>query len=98
MAPCKKEASDSTQLVTWQMLTGADVEIVKGGAILRQDGKQLKLENLSHPEITVSVVSVHPAPLEIDRQIESLKRIELRLPAYAINDRKTMLRIRLSGD
>ncbi|MBC8767178.1 heparinase II/III family protein [Arenibacter sp. BSSL-BM3] len=91
-------ASDSTQLVTWQMLTVADVEIVKGGAILRQDGKQLKLENLSHPEITVSVVAVHPAPLELDRQIESLKRIELRLPAYTLNDRKTILRVRLSGD
>jgi len=90
--------SDSTQLVTWQMLTVADVEIVKGGAILRQDGKQLKLENLSHPEISVSVVSVHPAPLELDRQIENLKRIELRLPAYTINDRKTTLRVRLSGD
>ncbi len=92
------EASDSTRLVTWQLLTVADVELVEGGAILRQDGKQLKLENLSHPEISASVVSLDPAPLELDRQIENLKRIELRLPAYIMNDRKTTIRVRLSGD
>ncbi|WP_339704579.1 heparinase II/III family protein [uncultured Kriegella sp.] len=92
------EASDSTRLVTWQLLTVADVELVKGGAILRQDGKQLKLENLSHPEISASVVSLDPAPLELDRQIENLKRIELRIPAYIMNDRKTTIRVRLSGD
>ncbi|MCM4162737.1 MULTISPECIES: heparinase II/III family protein [unclassified Arenibacter] len=92
------EASDSTQLITWQLITVADVEIVKGGAILSQDGKQLRLENLSHPEISVSVVSLDPAPLELDRQIENLKRIELRIPAYVMNNRKTTLRVRLSGD
>ena len=92
------EASDSTRLITWQLLTVADVEIVKGGAILHQDGKQLKLENLSHPNIRVSVVSLDPAPLALDRQIENLKRVELRLPAYILDNRKTTLRVRLSGD
>lgn len=90
-------ASDSTKVITWQLLTVADVEIVKGGAVLHQDGQQLKLENLSHPEISVSVISLDPAPMELDRQIKNLKRIELRLPAYIMKEGTTTLRVRLSG-
>lgn len=89
--------SDSTQMVTWQLLTTADVEIVKDGAILKQDGKQLRLENISHPAIAVSVISLHPAPLELDRQIENLKRLELRIPTYLLENKKTTLKVRLSA-
>jgi hypothetical protein len=74
--------NDSTKSITWQLITAADVEITKGGAILRQDGKQLKLGNLSHPNVMVSIISLDPPPLELDRRIENLKRIEIRLPAY----------------
>ncbi|MEO9892523.1 heparinase II/III family protein [Aurantibacter sp.] len=91
-------ASESTELITWQMLTLADVEIIDGGAILHQEGKQLKLENLSHPELTVSVISLDPSPLKLDRQIAGLKRIEIRLPAYILKNNKTSLKVRLSGD
>ena len=37
--------SEKTELITWQMMTMADVELTDGGAILTQDGKTLKLEN-----------------------------------------------------
>ncbi|MRH99442.1 hypothetical protein GH721_02755 [Kriegella sp. EG-1] len=90
-------ASDSTNLITWQMLTVADIEIVDGGAILHQDGKKLKLENLSHPELTLSVISLDPSPLKLDRQITGLKRIEIRIPSYILENQKTTLRVRLSG-
>lgn len=90
-------ANDSTKMVTWQLMTVADVEIVKGGAILRQDGKTLKLENLSHPDISVSVISLDPPPLELDRQIENLKKLELRIPAYVFDNKKTHIKVRLSG-
>ncbi|HMQ62225.1 MAG TPA: heparinase II/III family protein, partial [Flavilitoribacter sp.] len=76
------QINENTRSVTWQLMTTADVEIVKGGAILKQDGKLLRLENLSHPDMTVSVISLDPAPLKLDRQIKGLKRIELRFPAY----------------
>lgn len=89
--------TDSTQMVTWQMMTVADVEIIKGGAILKQEGKQLRLENLSHSNISVSVISLDPAPLALDRQIENLKRIELRIPAYLFDKKRTTLKVRLSG-
>ena len=91
------ELSDSTELITWQMMTTADVELVDGGAILTQDGKQLKLENLSHPELDISIVSLYPAPLELDRQIEGLKRLEIRIPAWTIEGGKTKIKVRLFG-
>jgi len=91
-------ANDSTQMVTWQLITVADVAITKEGALLRQDGKTLKIENLSHPNVSVSVISLNPAPLKLDRQIENLKRLELRIPAYLFENKKTTLRVRLSGD
>ncbi|HAM09727.1 MAG: hypothetical protein A2X05_02700 [Bacteroidetes bacterium GWE2_41_25] len=91
-------SSDETKLITWQMLTTADVEIVRGGAVLRQDGKMLKLENLSHPDIMVSVVSLYPAPLKLDRQILNLKRIEIRIPAWTIEKSEEIIKVRLSGD
>ncbi|GAA0880474.1 hypothetical protein GCM10009119_34440 [Algoriphagus jejuensis] len=92
------ELSESTQLITWQMMTTADVQITPGGAILTQDGKVLKLENQSDPELTVSVVSLYPAPLALDRQIEGLKRVEIRIPAWKIEDGKTTIKVRLSGE
>jgi hypothetical protein len=92
------ETNENTSLITWQMMTTADVEVVKGGAILKQDGKTLKLENLTHPELAVSVVSLYPAPLELDRQIKGLKRIEIRIPAWVLENGKGTLKVRLSGE
>ena len=92
------ELSDSTELITWQLMTQADIEIVEGGTILKQDGKELKLENLSHPELDVSIVSLYPAPLELDRQIEGLKRLEIRIPAWTVDGGKTKIKVRLSGE
>jgi hypothetical protein len=92
------ETNEKTQSITWQMLTQADVEFVKGGAMLKQDGKTLKLENISHPELQLSVVSLYPAPLKLDRQMEGLKRIEIRIPAWTIQNGKTNIKVRLSGE
>ncbi|MBK8503761.1 MAG: heparinase II/III family protein [Saprospiraceae bacterium] len=88
---------DSTQLITWHMMTTADVQITRGGALLTQNGKQLKLENLSHPEIEISIISLDPSPLELDRKIEGLKRIELRFPAYVFEPGQNKISIRLAG-
>lgn len=93
----KFQLSDSTKNITWQLMTTADVDIVKGGAVLNQDGKQLKLENLSHPELSVSVISLDPPPLQLDRKIINLKRIEIRMPAYLFTENEGMIRVRLTG-
>lgn len=87
----------STQSIVWQMMTTADVEIVKGGAILREDGKELKLENLANPELQVSVIQLDPPPFYLDRKMDGLKRLEIRMPAYLAKDGKGSFRVRLSG-
>ncbi len=94
----KFQLSDSTQLITWQLITTADVEIVKGGAVLKQGGKQLRLENISHPGLAVSVISLDPPPLELDRKMEGLKRIEIRMPAYLFTEKEGTLSVRLSSN
>lgn len=92
------EVSEKTRMVTWQLMTTADVEIVKGGAILKKDGKELRLENLSHPDFAVSVISLDPAPLKLDRQIDGLKRLEIRIPAWTFENSGGTIRVRLSGE
>lgn len=87
----------TTQSIVWQMMTTADVEVVKGGAILRQEGKELKLENLAHPELTLSVISLDPPPFYLDRKIPGLKRIEIRMPAWTVNEGTAAMKVRLSG-
>jgi hypothetical protein len=92
------EINDNTKEIKWHMMTTADVEIVDGGAVLKQNGQTLKLENVSHPELMVSVVSLDPAPLELDRQMEGLKRLEIRIPAWTVEGGKTNIKVRLSGN
>jgi hypothetical protein len=91
------EISESTSTVTWQLMTQAEVEFTKTGAVLRQEGKQLKLEILSHLDYTLSIISLDPAPLKLDRQIRNLKRIELRIPAWTFERGNGMIKVRLSG-
>jgi len=88
--------SDKTEEVTWQLMTTADVIIQPDGALLRQDGKSLRIENLSHPELRFSVVSLDPALLALDRQIKGLKRIELRIPRWTMKQATETIRIRLA--
>lgn len=90
-------ANENTKSITWQLMTQADVEIVPGGAILKQDGKTVKLENLSHPELLLSLISLDPTPLELDRQIEGLKRLEIRVPAWSMENGEDTIRVKLSG-
>ncbi len=93
----KFSVSKSTKEITWQMMTTANVEIVKGGAILRQDGKELKLSNLTYPELSVSIISLDPPPFYLDRKIDGLKRLEIRLPSYLVKDGDGVFRVLLSG-
>jgi hypothetical protein len=92
------QINENTKEIKWHMMTTADVEIVDGGAVLKQNGQTLKLENVSHPELMVSVVSLDPAPLELDRQMEGLKRLEIRIPAWTVEGGKTNIKVRLSGN
>ena len=90
--------NDSTKMITWQLMTTADVIPSEGGAVLNQDGKELKLDILAPKHVQVSVISMDPPPLELDRQIENLKRIEIRVPAYLFDNKEGKIKVRLSGD
>jgi hypothetical protein len=92
------EINEKTELITWQLMTTADVEFVPGGVELQQDGNVLQVENLSHEDIEISVVNLDPAPLELDRQIEGLKRLEIRIPAWTAEGDKVNIKVRLSGE
>lgn len=91
------EILDETNLITWQLITQADVQIVDGGALLSQNGKKVRLENLSHPDLTVSVISLNPPPMFIDAFKEGLKRIEIRIPTWTLGAQETVIRVRLIG-
>ncbi|UBM57262.1 heparinase II/III-family protein [Marinilongibacter aquaticus] len=88
---------DSKSIV-WQLMTTADVELVKGGLLLRKDGQELLVENLSHPALHFSVIELDPAPLELDRQIKGLKRVELRVPAWTVGGDELEIKVRLNGN
>jgi hypothetical protein len=87
--------NETTKLLTWQFITQADVEIVGGGAILKQDDQMLKLLNLSHPDIQFSIVSLDPPPHRLDKHMENLKRIELRIPVSEHKGRIRKLGIKI---
>ncbi|MCP4312389.1 MAG: hypothetical protein GY790_14090 [Bacteroidetes bacterium] len=89
------ELNHETKSLTWQLITVADVEIVENGAILRQDGKELQLNNLSHGKFKLNVVSLDPPPMELDKKIKGLKRIELRIPVSMKDKDRGSMKIRL---
>ena len=91
------EKNDSTRMVTWQLLTTAAVELKTGGATLRQNGETLTLQLLTHPDYQLSVISLDPPPHALDRKIEGLKRLELRIPGYQMKDME-VIKVRLQGE
>jgi hypothetical protein len=44
------------------------------------------------------VISLDPPPVEIDKTIDNLKRIEIRIPAWIIGKGRRALKVRLSED
>jgi hypothetical protein len=52
---------------------------------------------VSHPGFTFSVISLNPPPFKFDKNIENLKRLELRIPAWTVENGKTNIKVRLSG-
>jgi hypothetical protein len=94
----KFEVNDSTKTITWGLMTVADVIPVKNGAILKQDGKELNLSILTPDDVNISVISLDPPPLEIDKTIENLKRIEIRISAYTVKNGNGLIQVRLSGE
>jgi hypothetical protein len=92
------QLTDSTKSITWQLITAADVQLTKDGAILTQEGKQLILKNISHPEVDLSIISLDPPPLQLDRKIDGLKRLEIRVPAYLFSEKEGKITVQLYAE
>lgn len=91
------EPNKYTKLVTWQFITQAEVEVTDNGAILKQDGQKLMLLNISHPGLKLDIVSLNPPPHRLDKQMDNLKRIELRIPvAGPRNNSLVNVKVRLT--
>jgi Heparinase II/III-like protein len=91
------DINDSTQSITWQLMTTAEVSLTENGALLKKNGKQLKLEIVAPDNLQFSVISLDPPPLKLDRKIAGLKRIEIRIPAYFLANGKGPIAVRLAG-
>jgi hypothetical protein len=88
---------DSTRNVTWALMTQAEVIPTEDGAILKQAGKELNLKISSPYGISVSTISMDPPPMKLDKNIENLKRIEIRMPAYIFEGGKGTIKVRLTS-
>jgi hypothetical protein len=92
------EINDSTKTITWGLMTQAEVQPTENGAVLFQDGKQLKLSILEPEGLSISILSLDPPPMEIDKTMENLKRIEIEIPAWTIKNKKGKITVQLSAD
>ena len=98
------EINESTETITWQLITTFDIEVTGEGATISKPEyssitpqKKLFIENISHPNISMKVISLDPPPLELDRRIEGLKRLELNIPTAQIDAGELEIKVRLRG-
>jgi hypothetical protein len=91
------EINDSTKNITWGLMTVANIIPTEKGAILKQDGEELHVFILEPEGIKFSVIVLDPPPLEIDKTIENLKRLEIRIPAWTVKEHKGKIKVKLTG-
>ncbi|GAB5552717.1 MAG: hypothetical protein Sapg2KO_23080 [Saprospiraceae bacterium] len=70
------QVNENTKFIRWQLLTTAKVDVQEGGVLLTQDGKSLFLKISSNQKHETKVTSLDPPPLDYDKQIDQLKRID----------------------
>jgi hypothetical protein len=87
----KFETNDSTETITWQMITTAQVNTKSGTAILSQNNKKLELTILSNPELIPKVISLYPPASKLDKEIENLKRIEIKFDAQMLKKEMVLI-------
>jgi hypothetical protein len=91
------ETNDSTETIVWGLMTQAEVQPTKNGAILMQEGEELELSILEPEGLSISIISLDPPPMKIDKTMENLKRIEIRVPAWVFDGSEGKIIVRLSG-
>jgi Glucuronyl esterase, fungi/Heparinase II/III-like protein len=69
--------SPKTESITWQLITCADLEFSDDLVLLQQEGETLYLKIPSDVPFELKEVSLSPPPLEYDKNITNLKRLEI---------------------
>lgn len=92
------EINESTKNIAWGLIPTADVKLTNTGAVLQQDGNKLDVIIVNPYEFEFTVISLDPPPLEIDKTIENLKRLEIRVPAWTVKNNKGNIKVRLAGE
>jgi hypothetical protein len=90
--------SSTTRDITWQMITRAEVLVRNKTLFLRQDGSELALYVINEEPCEISVVNLQPPPLPYDKEIDGLKRIELKWDRLDFKGESATIRVELSGD
>jgi hypothetical protein len=89
--------NEKTKVISWQLMTTAEVIPTKNGALLKQDGKELVMKIISTDNVSVSIISLDPPPLSLDRKIDNLKKIEIKIPSYLWKDKTGSIKVELSS-
>lgn len=89
--------SPKTENLTWQMITRADVWEAEGGVELQQDGAKIYLKIQSGAPYEVKVVSLYPPPLDYDKEIKGLKRLEIHWKREVFPGDKAILNVELES-
>lgn len=92
------EIADSTKIVSWTMITQAEVEPIRGGALLKQDGKILKVIMQEPVGVPIKITVLDPPPLAYDKVIPGLKRIEFRIPVALLTSNRSKIIVELIGE
>lgn len=71
------EPSPQTRLLTWQLITRADIDVNGEDIRLTMAGKNLHIELKEGRPVKVDVAGLSPPPLEYDKNIPGLKRLEI---------------------
>jgi len=89
--------SPLSRSLSWQMITRAELKTVEDGVVLQQDGATLYLRISSAAPYEVKVVSLSPPPLNYDKNIEELKRLEIHWNRNDFQGDKATLNIELDS-
>ncbi len=87
-----------TELLTWQMMTQAEVDVDGNLLILQQDGKTLYLRIEDQLPFEVKVVALSPPPLPYDKDLEGLKRLEIHWKRADFPGSSAVLNIELDSE
>lgn len=83
--------NDSTQTISWFMMTCAEVCTEKNEAILHQEGKKIHLKIVAPRQAAFSVITMNPPPVYYHKRIEDLKRLEINIPVYVFKEKKAKI-------